>query len=112
MAEADILSERRSYIAGRWVESDEVVAVENPADESLVAELAATPLPEVHRAIAEARRSFDQGTWADLPAKYRAQVLHTLLNHLERSTSRWWPPWWRKQGSPSSLRRWRSTPPA
>jgi acyl-CoA reductase-like NAD-dependent aldehyde dehydrogenase len=83
VAEGEILAERRSFVAGRWVESDEVLAVENPADQSLAAELAATPLVEVGRAIAEARRSFDEGAWADLPARDRARTLHALLDHLE-----------------------------
>jgi aldehyde dehydrogenase (NAD+) len=83
MTEAAILAERRSYVAGRWVESDEVLIVENPADESVVAELAATPIAEVRRAITEARRSFDDGTWADLPPRDRAKALHALLDHLE-----------------------------
>jgi aldehyde dehydrogenase (NAD+) len=83
MAEGVMLAERRSFIAGRWVDSDVVLAVENPADESLAVELAATPLIEVHRAIAEARRSFDEGSWAGLPARDRARLLHALLDHLE-----------------------------
>jgi aldehyde dehydrogenase (NAD+) len=83
MAEAEILTEHRSFIAGRWAESDEVLVVENPADESVATNLAATPLLEVRRAIAEARRSFDEGTWADLPARDRAKALHALLDHLE-----------------------------
>ena len=49
----------------------------------MVTELAATPLDEVRRAIAEARRSFDEGTWADSPVGERARVLHALLDHLE-----------------------------
>ena len=83
MTEAAILAERRSYVAGRWVESDEVLVVENPADESVVAELTATPIAEVRRAIIEARRTFDDGTWADLPPRDRAKALHALLDHLE-----------------------------
>ena len=83
MAEGEILPERRSFIAGRWVEGDEALAVENPADQSVVTELAATPLVEVGRAIAQARRSFDEGAWADLPARDRARSLHALLDHLE-----------------------------
>ena len=78
-----ILTERRSYVAGSWVEGDETVAVENPADESRVADVAVTPAAEVHRAIAEARRSFDAGVWADIPAIERARVLHAFLDHVE-----------------------------
>ena len=56
-----IIAEHRSYVAGRWVEGDEALAVENPADESHVTDVSVTPLAEVGRAIAEARRRFDDG---------------------------------------------------
>lgn len=82
---ASIFDGRRSYVAGRWVEGDESFAVENPADESTVAEVGATPLPEVQRAIAEARRAFDDGTWAGLPATERAARVHAFLDHVEAS---------------------------
>ena len=80
---AAILAERRSYVAGRWVEGDHALAVENPADETTVAELGVTPMAEVERAIAAARASFDQGVWADRTAAERARVLHALLDHIE-----------------------------
>ena len=75
---------RCSYVAGRWVEGERSFEVENPADESCFAVAGVTPLPEVQRAISEARRTFDQGVWADLPAAARAQALHTLLDHIEK----------------------------
>ena len=78
-----LLAEQRSYVAGDWVEGDEPLPVENPADETVVAELAATPLSEVRRAVGAARASFDQGVWANLPVRERARVLHALLDHLE-----------------------------
>ena len=108
MAEAEILTERRSFIAGRWAESEEVLAVENPADESVAANLA-TPLPEVRRAIAEARRTFDQGTWADFPARDRAKALHALLDHLETLHQPLVASMVAEAGSPCSLRRWRNS---
>jgi acyl-CoA reductase-like NAD-dependent aldehyde dehydrogenase len=37
----------------------------------------------VHRAIVEARHSFDEGVWAGLAASDRARALHQLLDHLE-----------------------------
>ena len=55
MTDRDIIPERRSYVGGRWVEGDEALAVENPADESHVADVSVTPLDEIRRAIAEAR---------------------------------------------------------
>ena len=83
MAEGGILSEASSFVAGDWVKGEELFAVENPADESCVMELPAIPPEEVRRAVAEARRSFDHGVWADLPPRDRAGVLHSLLDHLE-----------------------------
>jgi aldehyde dehydrogenase (NAD+) len=83
VADSGILTERRSYVAGRWVEGDDLFAVENPADESQVTQLATTPLAEVRRAVAEARRSFDEGVWADTAPRERARVLHAVLDHLE-----------------------------
>jgi acyl-CoA reductase-like NAD-dependent aldehyde dehydrogenase len=83
MNQPEILQERRSYVAGRWVEGEETFAVENPADESTVTEIAATPLDQVQLAVAEARRSFDEGTWANLPASERARIVGRLVDHLE-----------------------------
>jgi aldehyde dehydrogenase (NAD+) len=73
----------RTYVAGRWVEGERSFAVECPADESHVTDAAVTPLAEVERAVLEARRSFDEGVWADLPAHERARVLHAFLDHVE-----------------------------
>jgi aldehyde dehydrogenase (NAD+) len=80
-----IIDGRRSYIAGRWVEGERSFEVENPADESCFAEAGVTPLPEVQRAISEARQSFDQGVWADLPVPERARILHAFLDEVEKS---------------------------
>ena len=78
-----ILAERRSFVAGRWITGDDVVSVENPADESHVADITATPIDEVHRAITEARRSFDDGVWSAMPARQRARVLQDFIDHVE-----------------------------
>ena len=78
-----IISERRSYVAGRWVSGEETLAVEDPADESHVADVMVTPIPEIERAIAEARRSFDDGVWAERAPADRARMLHAFLDHVE-----------------------------
>jgi aldehyde dehydrogenase (NAD+) len=78
-----LIDGRRSYVAGRWVEPETGFPVENPADETIVAEAGATPLPEVDRAIAEARRAFDGGTWADVPVAERALRVGAMLDHVE-----------------------------
>ncbi|WP_040830206.1 aldehyde dehydrogenase family protein [Nocardia jiangxiensis] len=80
---ATILAERRSYVAGSWVDGNDVILVENPADETVVTELVSTPLAEIERAIVQARRSFDSGDWSEVPDAERARVLHTFLDHVE-----------------------------
>jgi len=77
-----IIDGRRSYVAGGWVEGETSFAVENPADESVAGEAGATPLAEIERAVAEARRVFDEGTWSEQPARERAQRLHAFLDHI------------------------------
>jgi acyl-CoA reductase-like NAD-dependent aldehyde dehydrogenase len=84
----ELLRERRSFVAGTWVDGDEALTVENPADESPVAELSATPLAEVRRAVTAARRSFDDGVWSDLPVRERARVLHAFVDHVEAARER------------------------
>jgi aldehyde dehydrogenase (NAD+) len=82
---ATLISERRSYVAGDWVDGDGTLAVENPADESHVTDVVTTPLPEFERAVIEARRAFDSGSWASLTPLDRAGVLHAFVDHVEAS---------------------------
>ncbi|KUI44158.1 aldehyde dehydrogenase [Mycobacterium sp. IS-1590] len=82
-----ILDEHRTFVAGRWVTGQEVIGVENPADESHVHDLTVTPLAEVERAIAEARRSFDAGVWADRPVGERARTLHEFIDYVEANAA-------------------------
>lgn len=82
-----ILDEHRTFVAGRWVTGQEVIGVENPADESHVHDLTVTPLAEVERAIAEARRSFDAGVWADRPVGERARTLHEFIEQVEANAA-------------------------
>ncbi|WP_431239218.1 aldehyde dehydrogenase family protein [Mycolicibacterium aichiense] len=78
-----LVSEERTYVAGRWVTGDELISVENPADETHVQDVTGTPIAEFERAIAEARRSFDQGVWAELPVTDRARTMHAFIDFIE-----------------------------
>ena len=78
-----VLTDGRSYVAGRWVTGERGFAVENPADESTAGTVTATPFTEVATAIAEARRAFDDGVWAETTVADRARVVHAFLDHLE-----------------------------
>jgi len=78
-----LISERRSYVAGRWIEGDDSLSVENPADESHVTDVAVAPVAEFRCAAAEARGAFDEGPWSTMPAAERAGLLHALIDHIE-----------------------------
>ncbi len=78
-----ILAERRSFVGGTWVTGEEAVSVENPADETPVHDVTVTPRVEVERAIADARRSFDEGTWADRAVADRAAILRQFVDYIE-----------------------------
>ncbi|MGE2719468.1 aldehyde dehydrogenase family protein [Mycolicibacterium celeriflavum] len=82
-----ILDEHRTFVAGRWVTGQDVISVENPADETHVHDLTATPLDEVEQAIAEARRSFDAGVWANRPVTERARKLLEFIDHVEANAA-------------------------
>lgn len=83
-----LLEEPRTFVAGEWITGDEVVVVENPADETHVGDVSATPLVGVERAIAGARRIFDDGAWADLAVGDRARVLSEFVDFIEGSAER------------------------
>ncbi|MFI5718800.1 aldehyde dehydrogenase family protein [Nocardia sp. NPDC051750] len=80
---AELISERRSYVAGTWGTGKDLVAVENPADESHLVDVVATTPDEFERAIVEARRSFDSGIWAHAPAAERVRAVTAFLDHIE-----------------------------
>ncbi len=89
MTNADLIAQRRSYVAGQWIDGDETLAVENPADESHVTDVSVTPLGEIRRAVAEARRSFDGGVWAGMPVRRRAEIMHAFVDYLETVHRPW-----------------------
>ncbi|MGY1773958.1 aldehyde dehydrogenase family protein [Blastococcus sp. SYSU D00813] len=79
---ADLIDPRSSYVAGGWADTAGTFAVEDPADESVLCEVAPASAADVERAVEAARRSFDSGVWADRPAAERAQTVRALLDHL------------------------------
>ncbi|MFW0787060.1 aldehyde dehydrogenase family protein [Gordonia sp. CPCC 206044] len=78
-----VISEQRTYVAGRWITGDEVIDVENPADESPAGRVTVTPIGQVAQSIIQARRVFDDGIWADRAPRERAAVLHRFVDHIE-----------------------------
>jgi betaine-aldehyde dehydrogenase len=74
------------FIDGKWVESSggarrEVI---NPFDRSVVAEVAEGTVADAEAAVAAARRSFDEGSWARTGPQHRAAVLARVADLLAR----------------------------
>src|SRR5215212_3816774 len=96
-----VITERLSYVAGRWVEGDEALPVENPADETQVTELSVTPEAEFRRAVAEARRAFDEGPWPSMSGAERGRMVHALIDHVEASAETLVPTMVAEAGQPT-----------
>ena len=72
LVRAEVVSPRL-YIGGEWVEatSDESVAVINPATEAVIANVPEASIADIDRAIAAARRAFDEGPWPRMAPRER-----------------------------------------
>ena len=72
------------FIAGKWTEpsGSERLDVINPATEERVANVAAAGLADMDRAVAAARRAFDQGPWPRLSPAQRAGKLRIVADQL------------------------------
>ncbi|MCK9927573.1 aldehyde dehydrogenase family protein, partial [Frankia sp. Mgl5] len=74
------------FIAGQWVDAEEghVREVFNPATGEVIAVVAEGGPGDVRRAIAEARKAFDQTSWPDTPPVERARLMNALADKLEQ----------------------------
>ncbi|MFE3002166.1 aldehyde dehydrogenase family protein [Nocardia sp. NPDC059246] len=73
-----MLNRTELYIDGSWVESgsNQVIEVENPATEELIATVPAGTAADVDRAVEAARRAFP--AWSATSAAERAELLHRI----------------------------------
>src|SRR5438876_10629347 len=76
---------KKLFIGGRWVESagGRTFATRDPATGEVLANVAEANAEDVDRAVASARRSFNRGTWRELPPAERAKVLWKVGDMLE-----------------------------
>ncbi len=76
---------KRLFIGGRWVDSASGKTFEtlDPATGDVLAKVAEAEAEDVDRAVAAARRSFDRGTWRDLPPAERAKALWQVGDMIE-----------------------------
>jgi phenylacetaldehyde dehydrogenase len=72
-------------IDGQWVQADsgQTIDVINPANEEVIAKVASAGKAEVDKAVAAARRAFDQGPWGKMRGAERERLLMKLADLLE-----------------------------
>ena len=72
------------FIDNAWVFGEAApIAVENPADEAVLAHIAAGSAREVDLAVAAARRTFDSPAWSNMKAAERERLLLRLADLIE-----------------------------
>jgi acyl-CoA reductase-like NAD-dependent aldehyde dehydrogenase len=85
MSTVALVGARQPFVDGKFVPGEgPVVAVENPATETTIAEVESGSPAQMERAILAARRSFDDGVWAGLPREERAARIRIFVAELQR----------------------------
>ncbi len=76
---------KKLFIGGRWVDaaSGKTFGTLDPATGEVLALVAEAGAEDVDHAVAAARKSFDRGTWRELPPAERAKVLWKVGDMLE-----------------------------
>src|SRR3954464_4396853 len=73
------------FIDGEWVASShgKTIAVYDPSTGKPIASVVDASDADVDRAVAAARRAFDDGRWTGLPPARRERLIHKLADLLE-----------------------------
>jgi acyl-CoA reductase-like NAD-dependent aldehyde dehydrogenase len=92
----------RLFISGKWVEpaSDQRVDVVNPADGQVVAEVAVPSVEDADRAVAAARRAFDEGPWPTMSVAERVAVCRRFAEAIEARGEQLERAWVIESGAP------------
>jgi acyl-CoA reductase-like NAD-dependent aldehyde dehydrogenase len=79
-----LMYRRAHYVDGAWAApvAGEPFGVVSPATEEVVGEVPLAGLPDIDRAVAAARRAFDEGPWSTMPPAARAAVLARAAERL------------------------------
>lgn len=71
------------YVGGEWLQTDNLEAVINPADETLLIEAPVGSAVQVDAAIGAARHAFDHGDWPHLPMRDRQATMTRFLDAID-----------------------------
>jgi betaine-aldehyde dehydrogenase len=79
---AEVPSFDKLFIGGEWVDpaTSDRFEVVSPYTEQVIASTPAASPTDVDRAVAAARRAFDEGPWPRMPAAERADAMQRLLD--------------------------------
>lgn len=83
-----IAKDKKLLIGGAWSDasSDGEVAVVNPSDGETLSALADAAEADVDRAVAAARKAFDEGPWPHMLPRERADLLQRIASAIEAHT--------------------------
>ena len=76
----------KSYINGKWVDSSsgKTIAVDNPATEKVIGEIACATSADVDMAIEAAKKSFQNRSLVDMPIMDRARLMHRIADETRK----------------------------
>ncbi|WP_438990999.1 aldehyde dehydrogenase [Lentibacter sp.] len=79
------IAPQKLFIDGSWQEaSGEAFDVLSPIDGQKLTTIEGATAPDVERAVAAARRAFEDGRWRDMPPAGRKKVLHKIADLIEQ----------------------------
>lgn len=85
MSEGNIRSFDKLFVGGKWVEpsSDRRIQVVSPITEQVIATVPEATEADMDRAVAAARKAFDEGPWPRMSPAERAEVLARVGKEVE-----------------------------
>ena len=83
--QALLMREPALFVDGEWVASSHgrTIPIHDPSTGREIGRMADASDVDVDRAVATARRAFDDGRWTGLPAMHRERLLHRLADLIE-----------------------------
>jgi acyl-CoA reductase-like NAD-dependent aldehyde dehydrogenase len=81
-----LAASRRMFVDGQWIEASNgaTYTVPNPATEEPIGTAPEATVEDMRRAIASARKAFDEGPWPRTSRRDRARALETIADGMER----------------------------
>jgi len=110
MSPIAIRSPRKFFIGGQWVapSTDRLLPIVSPVTEQVLVEFAEAANADVDRAVAAARKAFDEGPWPRMSGKERGDALVRLAAALRARLPELADAWTSQVGAPISFSRYAS----